>query len=116
MVASPRTDTIDEALWFTRQLTEQGVDVSGAVVNRTHPDFGDGDLAGLPGATSADPDALAGLVVNLARLRQLRASELAVAAPLIELVGAERAVTMALLRRDVHDLDALFTIGDHLLR
>ncbi len=122
VVASPRADTIDEAVWFTRQLTDQGIDVSGAIVNRMHPDVaGDLDDAGQADlvelVAAADPDGpLAALHDNLSRLRDLRTSELAVAGPLLDLVGADRVATMPLLRRDVHDLDGLHMIGDHLLR
>jgi anion-transporting ArsA/GET3 family ATPase len=130
VVASPRADTIDEAAWFTRQLTEQGVGVAGAVINRMHPEMGPADRVSgdeVPGADVAAGDvsgddagpnaaALGSLLANLEHLRRMRAGELEVAAPLIALVGADRVATMPLLRRDVHDLEGLCTIGDHLLR
>ena len=42
VVAAPRHDTIDEAVWFANQLVDQGVGVTAAIVNRTHPEFGAG--------------------------------------------------------------------------
>ena len=45
VVASPRHDTIDEAVWFAEQLVAQGVGVSAAIVNRSHPAFGVGSAA-----------------------------------------------------------------------
>ncbi len=40
VVAAPRHDTIDEAVWFANQLVDQGVGVTSAIVNRAHPQFG----------------------------------------------------------------------------
>lgn len=118
IVASPRHDTIDEAVWFGGQLVGQGVAVSAAIVNRTHPEFGEGSALDARDAADAaserDRPDLAALWSNVAELRTIRERELAVVAPLLEIVGPERLATMPLLDSDVHDLDSLRLIAGHL--
>jgi anion-transporting ArsA/GET3 family ATPase len=118
IVASPRHDTIDEAVWFGGQLVGQGVAVSAAIVNRTHPEFGEGSAVDARDAADAaserDRPDLAALWSNVAELRTIRERELAVVAPLLEIVGSERLATMPLLDSDVHDLDSLRLIAGHL--
>ncbi|MGE5210147.1 MAG: ArsA family ATPase [Acidobacteriota bacterium] len=118
VVASPRHDTIDEAIWFARQLVDQGVGVTSAIVNRTHPEFGGGStedaLVAAAAARGADDDVLGVLWDNVAALRRMRDLELQVIAPLAEIVGGERLVVLPLLDGDVHDLEGLLVIAGHL--
>ncbi len=118
VVASPRRDTIDEAVWFANQLVEQGVGVNSAIVNRTHPAFGDEDAAAASAAADAARNAgdasLAALWDNVATLRTAREQELAVIAPLTDAIGADALVVLPLLDADVHDLDGLLVIAAHL--
>ena len=118
VVASPHHDTIAEAVWFVRQLTAQGIDVTAAIVNRSHPRFGEGSAAeAMDASTRAVDDGRDGLGAlwrNVADLRTMRERELAEIAPLGELTGHERVVVLPLLDRDVHDLEGLRTIADHL--
>ena len=118
VVAAPRHDTIDEAVWFARQLVGQGVGVTSAIVNRAHPEFGTGTAADASAAAdaarAADDDVLGVLWDNVASLRTMRALEMDVIQPLVELVGAERLVVLPLLDSDVHDLDGLMVIAGHL--
>ncbi len=118
VVASPRHDTIDEAVWFARQLVDQGVGVTSAIVNRAHPEFGDGtsaEAADAAIAARADGDeVLGGLWDNVAALRTIRDLELDVIAPLAEIVGGDRLVVLPLLDSDVHDLDGLLVMAGHL--
>ena len=118
IVASPRHDTIEEAVWFGEQLVEQGVDVAAAIVNRTHPEFGEGTSLDARDASwraaEAGDDDLSALWSNVAELRTLRERELAVLSPLVDVAGAEQLATMPLLDRDVHDLEGLRLIADHL--
>ena len=118
VVASPRHDTIGEAVWFSEQLDQQDVGVAAALVNRCHPVFGDGAAADAA-AVAADlldrgDTGLSALWANVAHLRDLRESEQKVVAPLVEAVGDDRVEMLPLLDRDVHDLDGLAVIGDHL--
>jgi len=116
VVASPRRDTITEAVWFAHQLDEQGVGVAAAIVNRVQPAFDVGDeSSGLDASAAADvSDALAALWTNLAELRQVRAAELAALAPLVEMTEPAPFVLLPLLDEDVHDLDTLDAIAGHL--
>lgn len=118
VIASPRHDTIVEAVWFARQLIDQGVGVTSAIVNRTHPEFGDGSAAtatdAAVAARKAGDDALALLWDNVAALRTMRGLELDVISPLADIVGGDRLVVLPLLDGDVHDLDGLLVIAGHL--
>ena len=116
VVASPRHDTIAEAVWFARQLVEQGVGAGAAIINRTQPAFGDGsadDATAAAEAAGAD-DVLASLWRNVAELRTLRERELDVMSPLAAIAGDDAVATLPLLASDVHDLEGLLTIADHL--
>ena len=118
VVAAPRHDTIDEAVWFAEQLVSQGVGVTSAIVNRTHPEFGSGSAT--DASTAADAarvvgdDVLGVLWDNVASLRTMRALEMEVIEPLATIVGGERLVVLPLLDSDVHDLDGLMVIAGHL--
>jgi len=118
VVASPRHDTIGEAVWFAEQLVEQNVGVEAAIVNRTQPAFGTGTAehaAAAADAASETGDAvLTSLWRNVTELATLRERELEVLAPLAAVVGADVVATLPLLDSDVHDLDGLLTIADHL--
>jgi anion-transporting ArsA/GET3 family ATPase len=118
VVASPRHDTIGEAVWFATQLVDQGVGVPSAIVNRTHPAFGHGtptDAADAAVAARAAGELDLGLLWdNVAALRTMRDLELDVIAPLANIVGPDRLVVLPLLDGDVHDLDGLMVMAGHL--
>lgn len=111
VVASPRHDTIAEAVWFAQQLNEQGVGVAAAIINRLHPDFAAGnDLASFD---VSDP-VIAALVDNLRELDAIRAAELEALEPLVDLTEPSPVAFLPLLERDVHDITALDEIAGHL--
>jgi anion-transporting ArsA/GET3 family ATPase len=118
VVAAPRHDTIDEAVWFANQLVDQGVGVTSAIVNRAHPEFGAGAAADASAAAAearrVGDETLSLLWDNVAALRTMRDLELGVIAPLAEIVGGERLVVLPLLDSDVHDLAGLMVIAAHL--
>ncbi len=117
VVAAPRHDAIDEAVWFAEQLVEQGVGVRAAVINRMQPAFGVGSAGDAAGETAAASDpVVAALWANVAELRTLREQEQAVISPLVDIAGADAVATLPLLDSDVHDLDGLWTIAAHLFR
>jgi anion-transporting ArsA/GET3 family ATPase len=118
VVASPRHDTIGEAVWFATQLVDQGVGVTAGIVNRAHPEFGDGNPtdaaeAGRVARAAGDID-LAVLWDNVAALRTVRDLELEVIAPFASVVGDDRLVVLPLLDADVHDLGGLLVMAGHL--
>ncbi len=118
VVASPRHDTITEAVWFAEQLRTQQVGVAAAIINRVQPAFGD-DVDGVAspdhGLAEVDVEqALAPLVTNLVELGAIRRAELEALSPLVALVEPEPVATVPLLDRDVHDVATLDVIGAHL--
>ncbi len=110
VIASPRHDTITEAVWFAEQLREQDVRLAAAIVNRLVPDFGSVDVDVASGASSD----LAALVANVAELRAIRNAELAALQPLLDLAGDAPVALLPLLDQDVHDLAALDRISTDL--
>ncbi len=118
LVASPNHETIDEAMWFAKQLKQQGFDFAATIVNRVHPRFGDGTSAdaikrALTAGNRGD-DALASIWQNLAELRAIANSERQQLTPLIERLGAGVVVEVPLLSTDVHDQQALSLLATHL--
>jgi hypothetical protein len=118
IVASPRGDTIAEAVWFAGQLTDQGVTRVAGVVNRVHPAFGDGSAAdaharGAAAVAAGDDDAGA-LWTNLAELRALRDGELVELAAFTGLFADAPWVEVPQLASDVHDRAGLAHVGRHL--
>ncbi|MEP1123482.1 MAG: ArsA-related P-loop ATPase [Ilumatobacter sp.] len=110
VIASPRHDTITEAVWFAQQLRDQEVRLAAAIVNRLVPDFGElGDDVSVGGRGDR-----AVLVANVAELRAIREAELAALQPLIDLAGDAPVALLPLLDQDVHDLAALDRIGAEL--
>lgn len=140
LVASPRHDTVAEAVWFADQLAGQGLTVAAAVVNRAHPRFDDpavttpatpvgtdhdGDDDGVDGGDDDDDDdddgegggddpILVALVGNLVHLQRIARRERVELAPLVERLGDAPLVEVPLLERDVHDLHGLQQLGTHL--
>ncbi len=110
LVTSPRADTVEEAGWFADRLNELGLAVEGLVVNRVHPSFG--PHSALP---SAPPDsALAALVDNLSAFESVNSREESAFAELVAQVAPSPVGRVTLLEGDVHDLDGLIAIADHL--
>ncbi|MFT6292170.1 MAG: anion-transporting ArsA/GET3 family ATPase [Ilumatobacter sp.] len=108
VVASPRHDTITEAVWFAEQLQAQGVGVAAAIVNRVQPSFGELDAPASP-SPELEP-----FWANLVELRMIREAELAALEPLVALTSPSPVVLLPLLDRDVHDIDTLDEIATHL--
>jgi len=103
LVASPRTDTIDEAIYFADRLEEKDLAVGAIIVNRATPDFGK------PEGKRPRRIADAALYDNQAQLHALAVGERQHVAPLVADTG-RKPTWVPLLPGDVHDLDALDTI------
>jgi anion-transporting ArsA/GET3 family ATPase len=104
LVASPRRDAVDEALFFAEKLLESDIGVDALVVNRLHPPFGGGVVDRSRGA----------LYANLADFRDIAAREEHHFAALAEKVAPAPVARVPFLADDVHDLVGLRTVGGHL--
>jgi len=113
LVTSPRADAVEEASYFAAKLGEAGIDVDALVVNRLHPHFGgpaevhvDGNGAGTR---------LAVLRANLADFQRVAADEESHFQALAGQVAPAPVARVPFLAGDVHDLEGLEVVGDHLL-
>jgi anion-transporting ArsA/GET3 family ATPase len=115
LVASPRSDTVEEASYFAAKLAESSIPVSALIVNRMHPRFG----AGLAEAdrerarTLAGTD-LGGLYANLADFRGMAIAEEQHLTGLADEVAPAPVVRVPFLATDVHDVDGLTAVARHL--
>jgi anion-transporting ArsA/GET3 family ATPase len=115
LVASPRRDTIEEARYFAERLAEAGIAVRALVVNRMHPRFGDG-LAEATGerAATLDGSDLGSLYRNLADFQLVASREDEHLAGLADVVAPAPVVRVPFLSTDVHDLEGLAGLAQHL--
>ena len=115
LVASPRRDTIEEATYFADQLLEADLRVRALVVNRMHPRFGDGLAeATRERSRTLEGTDLGGLYANLADFQLVAAREEEHLSSLASEVEPAPVVRVPFLERDVHDLDGLSKLSDHL--
>jgi anion-transporting ArsA/GET3 family ATPase len=136
LVASPRRDAVDEALYFAERLHESDIEVEALVVNRLYPRFGGsgsgpaGAVAGgaVAGGSAAGGSAaearsratslagtpLAGLYANLADFREVAEREEAHFAALAERVAPAPIARVPFLAADVHDVAGLGRVGEYL--
>ena len=119
VIASPRSDTVNEALYFTEQLSRAGVSTSGLVINRLQPLFGRGSSkSATANAKKAEKDGNAGLAAlhtNLAHLRAIAEAEETSIAPLLETLSHVPVARVPQRPVDVHDLTAISEIGTTIL-
>jgi len=110
LVTSPRSDTVDEAGWFADKLNESGLAVEGLVVNRVHPAFeAEGELPVAPPGS-----ALEALVRNLRGYQAVNRREETAFAALVTQVAPSPVARVPLLDVDVHDVDGLGLVADHI--
>ncbi len=110
VVASPRDDAVEEALFFVHKLQEAGIPIQALVVNRLHPHFG--AEQGPP--TEAVNGPLGDLVANLADLRSVAEEEELGFAELASRVAPSPVARVPLLTDDVHSLAGLDQVAAHL--
>lgn len=119
VVASPRSDTVNEALYFTEQLGRAGVVTGGLVVNRLQPMFGRGSAkSATANARRAEKDGDATLSLlheNLARLRAIGEAEEVSIRPLLDRLSDVPIARVTQRADDVHDLQAVSEIGTSIL-
>jgi len=114
IVASPRHDPVEEAIFFHRKLSEAGMPFGGLVVNRVHaaPEL-DGALPGELVAELGEP--LAGRVATSAReLAALAARDERNIAHLRERLGDPPLLLVPERNDDVHDVEGLAHVRAHL--
>jgi anion-transporting ArsA/GET3 family ATPase len=114
LVASPRRETVGEAVWFAGQLARQGIDRTAGVANRVHPAFGHGSAAAAAAEAAKAGGARRALWSNLADLRGRREAELATLGEFVALFDDGVWVEVPQLASDVHDRDGLSFVGAHL--
>ena len=114
LVASPRPDSVDEAVHFAGKLAESHMSVTALVVNRVQPRFADdAQLVSVrSGAGRPDGRALDQLVENLSGYTAASDREEQAFADLVAQVAPAPVYRVPLLNSDVHDLDGLGTIAD----
>jgi len=113
LVTGPRHDTIQEARYFARRLTDSGTPPVAVIVNRVHPRFAD-SVRPAGRRRPAKGSARAELEANRAELQAVADAEVAALEPLTEQVGGVPVATVPLLATDVHDLAGLGVVADHL--
>jgi anion-transporting ArsA/GET3 family ATPase len=113
LVASPRPDSVDEAVHFAGKLAESDMSVTALVVNRVQPRFADDMLlASLPPTSAGAGTALDQLVENLRGYTAASDREEQAFADLVAKIAPAPVYRIPLLNGDVHDLDGLGTIAD----
>ena len=114
LVASPRPDSVDEAVHFAGKLVESDMAVTALVVNRVQPRFAEDAqleaLRSLAGPVPGTP--LGDLIENLSGYTAASDREERVFADLVGQVAPAPVYRVPLLNGDVHDLDGLGTIAD----
>jgi anion-transporting ArsA/GET3 family ATPase len=116
LVASPRPDSVDEAVHFAGKLAESDMSVTALVVNRVQPRFvDDAELASLPPSMDGGSGTpLNQLIDNLRGYTAASDREEQAYADLVSKVSPAPVYRIPLLNTDVHDLDGLATIADRL--
>jgi hypothetical protein len=89
--------------------------VRALIVNRMHPSFGDGLAeAARERAHTLEGTDLGGLYANLADFRLVASREQEHLAGLADHVAPAPVIRVPFLRTDVHDLEGLKEVGEHL--
>ena len=119
LVASPRPDSVDEAVHFAAKLAESDMSATALIVNRVQPRFAtDDQLATLRSALGrgqvggAAPSPLTDLVDNLAGYTLASDREEAAFASAVAEVAPAPVYRVPLLNTDVHDLGSLAHVAD----
>jgi anion-transporting ArsA/GET3 family ATPase len=118
LVTSSRRDTLDEARWFARRLTEEGIPIRAVVANRVQPRPVEGSVEAFRALAEAhrgtDLARLCELVVAQATTADAERAQLDDA--LAEVAGGAHVTFVPILGTDVRDLDGLTAIADLLLQ
>ena len=109
-MAAPRRDAIDDAIFFHDQLVARGMPFGGAVVNRFHDSRGNEkvDLSAL------DPELAEKVQENFADYKVLATRDRTNLRRLTKRLSGEPVIVVPELDGDVHDLDGLEEMVEHL--
>ena len=110
LVTSPRPDSVEEAEWFADRLDKSGLRTDALVVNRVHPSWP------VPGELPDAPEgsALAGLIGISRDHQRVAEREEAAFGALASRLAPSPVIRVPLLETDVHDVDGLGSVADHL--
>lgn len=114
LVTSPAADSIEEASFFRSRLADSGMPFAGAVVNRVHELDGAGD------GTGAEVERVLGerlgrkVVKNLEDYKSLAQRDRRGLERLGQALGRRPVLRVPELDDDVHDLDGLARMNEHL--
>ncbi len=115
LVTAPRRDVVEEASFFAEKLDEAGIPVRALIVNRVHPHFtGEPPAAVAACAEVHAGTALGELYANLADFASVASTEDAHLVGLSGRVAPAPVVKVPFLGSDVHDVDGLDRIAEHL--
>ena len=123
LVVAPREDAFDEGRFFAARLGQSDIAVQALIVNRLHPRFDARSrathLVGSSGGSSRPPSggsarAFTNLYANWAELRAVAEREEAYVTALAAQVAPAPVARVPLLDGDIHDLDGVQTVADHL--
>jgi anion-transporting ArsA/GET3 family ATPase len=114
LVASPRSDSVEEAVHFAGKLAESEMSVTALVVNRVQPRFAhDDQLASLMRLEDDGPeDSLDQLIENLRGYTAASDREEQATAALVSKIAPAPVYRIPLLSSDVHDVSGLRRIAD----
>jgi anion-transporting ArsA/GET3 family ATPase len=112
LVASPRRDAIDDAIFFHDQLLRRGMPFGGVIVNRFHDARGGDEPIDLVGALG--PELAAKVQANFADHEALALRDSTNLRRLTKRLGGEPVIVVPELDGDVHDLDGLAEMVKHL--
>ena len=123
LVVAPRQDAIDEGQSFAARLGQSHIPVQALIVNRLHPRFDAQPVAAAPlapraksGRSHSDggPQAFTDLNSNWVALLSMAEHEERCVAALVAQVAPAPVSRVPLLDGDVHDLDGVQKVADHL--
>jgi anion-transporting ArsA/GET3 family ATPase len=112
LVASPRRDAIDDAIFFHDQLEARGMPFGGAVVNRFHDARADDDSVDL--VAELGEELAAKVEANFADYKVLADRDRANLSRLTKTLNGEPVLVIPELDGDVHDLSGLTEMVNHL--
>ena len=123
LVVAPRQDAIEEGRFFAARLRESDIPVQALIINRLHPHFDAQPVATPPVAADGRTSwtrrggsilAFANLNRNWASLGAVAEREESHVAALATQVAPAPVARVPLLDGDIHDLDGVQTVADHM--